>query len=148
MKWKLYSLAALAMIFSSGCGLLNPKPPEMTRTIDHKSPQPTFENAELWKKVQDAPATFHPRPLPSGSTISPETGDWVIDPQDQAAFFVPSKKCGDLTPAMWRAEALKGINLTKKEQTSNNTAKVLFGWPAYLGLAGLNALPPADEFYP
>ena len=128
--------AMVVMLCACACTKL--RPPEMVRTIDHASGN--WENADLWKRVQADPGVYHPRALPAGSTISPQTGDWVVDPQDQTAYFVPNSTCGGISPAMWRAEARKAINLPKGEQRSKNMQKILVGWPAYLSLISMSAI--------
>lgn len=81
---------------------------------------------------------FYPKCLSRGTRVTPKTGDWIVDPRDKAGFYVPFQKCGDLTPGMWRAEAMKGINkLSLGNQKARNAAMVLFGWPAMMAMVPL-----------
>lgn len=128
-------VSASCLLFTAGCSTL-------VMSIDHK--ESSWENAELWRRMKDDPAVFHPKCLPAGTLISPKTGDWVVDPQDRAAFFVPKATCGGLTPAMWRAEAQKGVNkFSRGGQMARNGATALFLWPL-LPLA----YPPGLTFTP
>lgn len=89
----------VSTLFLASCSTL-------VTSIDHGKSE--WENSYRWRRVGDSPALFYPQSLPPGTRVTPQTGDWIVDPQDQTAFFVPVQKCGDLTPEMWRAEAMKG----------------------------------------
>ena len=105
----------------------------LVKSIDHK--QKDWENAYLWRQVKTHPAVFYPRPLPHDAVVSQRTGNWIVDPQDQAAFFIPNEKCGELHSEVWRTEAIKGINRYDKiHQNRVNAHTVLIGWPAYTAL--------------
>lgn len=122
-------LLVLAILFISagltGCSTL-------VKSIDHQSDR--WENADLWRRVKDKPAVFVPRAFGTREP-SRSNGDWVVDPQDQAAFFIPFSECGDLNTDHWRGEALKNVNrYTQSRQRAVNAATVLFGWPAYTAL--------------
>ena len=109
----------------------------LVKSIDHSEGrwEKSYPNAFLWRRVNSDPAVFHPKALPADAPIEPETGDWVVDPQDRAAFFVPNRECGGLSPELWLAEAKKAVNdLSKGDQFLRNSAIVLVGWPAYMAL--------------
>lgn len=129
------------VLFAAGltsCGTL-------VTSIDHKKED--WENAYLWRRMNDEPAVFHPKALPRGAPVTPATGEWVVDPQNHAAFFVPNAGCGGLTSTMWRAEALKGVNkFSRGRQTARNIAMVVLGWPAYPVLNFPNE--PGQESFP
>lgn len=127
-------IGALASL--CGCaGIAN-----LAKSTDHSQGQweSSFPNAFLWRRVKSDPLVFLPRAFPEDSPITPETGDWIVDPQDCAAFLVPVQECGGLSPPQWRAEAMKAVNaLSKREQTLRNSVTVLVGWPAVVTLWGL-----------
>jgi hypothetical protein len=101
----------------------------------------SHSNAYLWRRVRDDPAVFYPKDLPRGYPVNPQTGDWIIDPQDRAAFFVPNQECGGLSSGIWRAEAIKAVNRhSKAEQSTYNTVTVLVGWPAFIALTAASGL--------
>lgn len=117
----------------------------LIKSKDHRTGhwENTHSNAYLWRRVKDDPAVFYPKDLPRGYAVNPKTGDWIIDPQDRAAFFVPNQECGGLSSGIWRAEAMKAVSrLSKTEQSAYNTVTVLVGWPAYITLMAASGLGP------
>lgn len=110
-------MGAFTLLGTSGCSTL-------VTSVDHK--ESTWENADLWRRMKNDPPVFQPMCLPAGSVVSPKTGDWVVGPNDHAAFFVPKESCGGLSPAMWRAEAQKGVNqFSRRGRAARNGATAL-----------------------
>jgi hypothetical protein len=121
--------------FSSCTSLIKPK----DHRIGHwESSHPNFY---LWRRIKDNPALFLPDKLPSGFPITPETGYWVVDSQDNSGFFVPNRDCGGLPPRIWHAEAVKAVNrIGKAEQAAYNAVTVVVGWPAAISLIVLSGI--------
>ena len=78
--------SALAGASLTGCTSL-------VKTIDHRQDQ--WENADLWRRVKDHPVVFVPRAFGSKEELSRNKGDWIVNAQDQAAFFRQA------TPGWW-----------------------------------------------
>ena len=111
----------------------------LVQPVDRTEPG---ENAELWQPASRGTLRFVPRGWPARRT-GPRDGQWLTDPQDGAAFFVPATEYGGKSPGVWKGEARKHLNLySKSEQGRRNLATLLVGLPleaagwTIVGMAG------------
>ena len=108
---------ALSLPFSSCTSMVKAK--------DHRAGhwEKFHSNAHLWRRVKDNPAVFYPSKLPPGYAVNAKSGEWVVDVNDGASFFVPHEACDGLSPQMWRTEATKAVDLVKTKQKAKEEAK-------------------------
>lgn len=95
----------ITALLSAGCATIE-------ESIDHRPGywEESYNYPYLWRRVSDDPAVFVPKAWPSGESTGPDSGEWVVDPFDKAAFFVPNRKLDGISPAVWKAVAEKAVN--------------------------------------
>lgn len=80
-----------------------------THSIDRSQPGPWNEN-NVWVPLHGAPGDYVPADFKSRPSSHSSDGEWVVDPQDHARFYIPAKGTAGYAAGVLRGEAFKATN--------------------------------------
>lgn len=102
------------------------------RSIDHQKDD--WDPVGIWYRVSNNPPTYLPKGTPASTPLDAANGTLFVDAVDGWRFFVPKGGGAGYSELTLRGQADKITNdVTRSQQTADNTLRSLFFLPVMVG---------------